>query len=440
MSVDVTYDSTDPNSIETYAKQLLNRSLRDVLDDVPEDKYQGKGKLGQMLEEFFFHYTPNAVSEPDFNEAGVELKATPLKRTSKGLVSKERLVLNIINYMEEHKKQFETSSFWTKNKLLLLMFYLYEKEKLELDYIFKIIRLWEFPDRDLKIIRDDWEKIVEKIRRGKAHEISEGDTLYLGACTKGSTKETTRPQPYSQMRAMQRAFSLKSSYLNYIIMQSLPGSEPVIKNLNAYKKGESFEDLVIRKFSRYYGMSDEELIEKLGIRKISAKQKFYIITKAILGVEGEKIEEFEKGDVEPKTIRLQRSGSLKESMSFAQIKFKEIINETWEDSFWHETLIKRFFFVIFQEDDNGDYRLKKVMFWTMPISDLLIAKKFWLDTQKKIKKGIYDNFIRISDNMICHVRPKGMDSHDLMETPQGTMEKKKCYWLNSKYILEQISS
>lgn len=30
------------------------------------------------------------------------------------------------------------------------------------------------------------------------------------------------------------------------------------------------------------------------------------------------------------------------------------------------------------------------------------------------------------------------DSKDLMTTPQGTREKKKCYWLNRKYVLSEI--
>ena len=50
-----------------------------------------------------------------------------------------------------------------------------------------------------------------------------------------------------------------------------------------------------------------------------------------------------------------------------------------------------------------------------------------------------DNFWKLKDHKICHVRPKGIDSSDLMQTPQGTLEKKKCYWLNSRYILNEIT-
>ena len=44
-------------------------------------------------------------------------------------MTKERLVLNIVNYLDEYKTDFENSSFWKKNKNLLIMFYLYDFDK-----------------------------------------------------------------------------------------------------------------------------------------------------------------------------------------------------------------------------------------------------------------------------------------------------------------------
>lgn len=75
----------------------------------------------------------------------------------------------------------------------------------------------------------------------------------------------------------------------------------------------------------------------------------------------------------------------------------------------------------------------------MPYYDLLVAEEFWEDTKKKIINGNYNQFWKLKDHRIFHVRPKGVNAKDLMETPQGTLEKKKSYWLNSRYILKQIS-
>ncbi|GGH00185.1 DNA mismatch repair protein MutH [Parapedobacter pyrenivorans] len=475
MAPPLPYNPADPQSIHRYAQGLLKKSLRQVLGDDAEQAaaaMKGKGDFGQLVEKLYFLYEPNSKAEPDFPKAGVELKTTPLKKIGRGMVSKERLVFNIINYEEEYEHVFRTSSFWRKNQHLLLLFYLHEAGVLNVDYVFEIIRLWRFPVTDLKIIKDDWEKIVTKIRQGRAHELSEGDTLYLGACTKGANKESLRKQPFSAEPAMQRAFSLKSKYLNFIVEQTRQGIEntidekeyervlaegdgfadstggydrirlgevePVVKSIEDYAPGQTFEELVIARFQPYIGMSEDELVQTLGLEHSAAKSRYYLIAKAVMGVSNKKIEEFEKGDVAMKTIRLERSGTLKESMSFAQIQYKEIIHETWEDSYWYNTLTKRFFFVVFKRDATNTLRLQSVKFWTMPPEDLEVARQFWEDTKAKIEADDYTHFIRISDDMICHVRPKGTDSHDLMETPTDRMEKKKCYWLNASYIRRVI--
>lgn len=439
----MTYDRKDAESIHRFARRLLNRSVRELtgIDDKVANTYTGKGAFGRLIEEQYFKYKANSTPGPDFVEAGLELKTTPLKQIKKGLVSKERLVFNMIDYNTEYTKTFKTSSFWIKNNLLLLMFYFWEAEKNRLDYIFKIIRLWKFPEEDLKIIEDDWTIIKQKILDGKAHEISEGDTLYLGACTKGINNSQLRQQPNSRIMAKPRAYSLKSKYLNFIIEASLQeDAEAAIKDMSEYREGETFEEWVIRKFKSFYGKSEDEISKELGIELSNAKHKGYLISKAILGVEKEKIEEFEKADIALKTVRFETTGVLKESMSFPQIKYREIVNEDWEESFWYETLTRRFFFVIFQKDNKGELRLKEVKFWTMPVSDLEIAREFWEDTKQKIIDDDYRHFIKISDNRICHVRPKGVDGRDLMLTPSGRKEKKKCYWLNASYIKKVVTS
>lgn len=443
------YDRSDPRDIERHALQLLNKSLRDVLGDV-EVTYRGKGKLGQVLEDLYFQYAPNSNPEPDFKEAGVELKTTPLKISGGKMVSKERLVFNMIDYHDEHSRTFATSNFWNKNSLLLLMFYLHESEQLSIDHLFKIIRLWRIPLSDLKIIKDDWEKIVGKIKAGLAHEISEGDTFYLGACTKGTTAQLSmRTQPFSDEKARGRAFSLKSKYINSIIEESLSGNFALAEIDEAYnrilssddlEREESFEEIIIGRFEAHYGKTEKKLKEEFGLEyEPSAKSRFFHLAKAIMGVKGYRIEEFEKAEVIMKTIRLEQGGILKESMSFAQIKYTEIVNEEWEDSYLFNTFTKRFFFVVFQKNESGELVLSKVKFWTMANADLELAHQYWSDTQAKIQAGEYERLLKSSEHPICHVRPKAVNSRDLMKTPQGTLEKKKSYWLNRQYILSVIN-
>ena len=63
----------------------------------------------------------------------------------------------------------------------------------------------------MKIIEHDFNVIKDKICAGKAHELSEGDTLYLGAATKAATSEDRREQPFSDELAKPRAFAFKNS-------------------------------------------------------------------------------------------------------------------------------------------------------------------------------------------------------------------------------------
>ena len=83
------YDPADAASIFAFSKGLLHKTLAEavtLLDSTikPEDIVsKGKGGLGQMVEKFYYGYEPNSCPDADFQEAGVELKTTPLKRNVK---------------------------------------------------------------------------------------------------------------------------------------------------------------------------------------------------------------------------------------------------------------------------------------------------------------------------------------------------------------------
>jgi DNA mismatch repair protein MutH len=130
MAVRPPYDPASPSSIERYAKRLVDRTLREMLaEEIASYGYQtGKGRFGDIVERSYFGINPGNISAPDFTEAGVELKTTPLKRVGKKLRAKERLVLQMIDYMAVHRESWETSSFLEKNSLLLLLFYLWERD------------------------------------------------------------------------------------------------------------------------------------------------------------------------------------------------------------------------------------------------------------------------------------------------------------------------
>lgn len=460
------YDITSVQSILDYGEKLLGHSLRELH---PEAKiFNGKGGLGSSVEYYHYDYEPNSESRPDFPEAGIELKCTPLKLLGDGSMgAKERLVLNIINYIEEAGKSFETSSFWNKNKLLLLMFYLHESGLDPVDMLFKLVRTWTFPEEDLKIIKDDWSKIHSMILAGKADELSEGLTFYLAACMKGSKAgENMRKQPFSEKLAQQRAYSLKSGYINKILLSSYLdanlrqqlnisskrllalqkkySAENVVKSVKSYQRGETFEELIERRMKPYYGKTVAQITKKLNVELNPFSKDFaYHVCRAILGVKSKKIQEFENAGVSLKTIALEANRDyIVESMSFPYIRFVDIVNQEWEESDWYNLLSSKFFFVVFRKSNSGEklnMTLEKVFFWNMPRTDLDVAKELWDDTKQKVINGDYDNFITTKSHPICHVRPHGTKGQKV-DTPQGKRVQPKCFWLNNNYILDIVKT
>ena len=454
------YNPKDKKSVLDYAKQLKGKTLREVCNsDILKHKYSGKGNFGQVLEKFYFGYEPNSKAEADFFEAGMELKSTPLKRLKNGEYrSKERLVLNIINYLEVVNQQFETSDFWKKNGTLLLIFYLHQANYDLLDYVIKLVDAWNYPTTDLEIIKKDWRLIKQKIEDGKAHELSEGDTFYLGACTKGANASSTRNQPFSNVPAKQRAYSLKQGYVNHIIASISTGAIGIYGKLIpsvAVAKRQTIEEIVISKFKPYYNKTVKQILKKTGVKINTTAKSFYAnLTKAILGIELDKeIEEFEKAEIIVKTVRLKENNLPKEDISFSNFKYQEIINEEWDESNFKDILEHKFLFVFFQFE-NAELVLRKVKFWNMPYADILEAEKVWERTKsivqkgkivREVKNGIrYTNFPNKTFNPVSHVRPHATNAADTYPLP--TKDKltkakeytKHCFWLNNTYVRDEI--
>jgi DNA mismatch repair protein MutH len=456
-------DITSADSIIGFAKQLKNQSLRQACGvEIEKHGYGGKGNFGQVLEKFYFGYQPNSDAEPDFKEAGIELKSSPLKTLKNGeFRSKERLVLNIINYLEVPKEEFEKSSFWKKNAHLLLVFYLHDKELDLLDYCIKLVDGWQYPSEDLKIIKQDWDFINKKIKDGKAHELSEGDTFYLGACTKGSTAlKSFRKQPFNKEKAKQRAYSLKQGYVNHIIANIAQEESAVygkiIDNPEILEKARSIEEVVILKFHPFYGKTAVQIEQELGLElNQKAKSYFANLTIAILGLElGQKIEEFEKASIQVKTIRLKENNLPKEDISFPTFEYRELVETDWEDSDFKNILESKFFFVFYQFEGEN-LILRKVLFWNMPHSDILEAKNVWEKMIKIVLKGRIVKevtekgvrktyFPKKSENKVSHVRPHAQNTADTYELPVAdkmtglTEFTKHCFWLNASYVRDEI--
>lgn len=466
------YDKTDINSIFNYSKRLLGYSLLEVVgeDAIMSSRLQGQGKGGleQMLEELFFQYPVNSDPGPDFKEAGVELKGTGLKKLQSGeLQIKERLVCDMIDYEAVVRQSFEESLFFIKCRIMLIMFYLYEKgvNKWDLKFIYSV--LWKLPKNDLIIIKHDFETIVNKIKRGEAHLLSEGDTEYLGACRKGQKGDKPRKQPFNDIPAPKRAFSLKASYMRTILAFVKESGQDAVSNYNFEQNNniissneletKSFEDIIIERFKPFLGLSYLEICDKLGIKPSKAKNRTAIVSNIIARGVNENVkdinssEEFLKSGIRLKTLSSFSNGRIKEDTSFENIDYDEIFNnDSWIDSRLYEIFTGRFFFVHFQQPDGENQKqydidklqLKNVFFWTMPASDIDIAEDYWNNIRTCVLKNTISPKYFWNKRMHnkFHVRPKGRNMNDLAHNPNGGWARKYCYWFNSEYVTSIINN
>ncbi|WP_215114697.1 Sau3AI family type II restriction endonuclease [Exiguobacterium sp. s70] len=423
---------------------------------------RSKGALGHVIEESHFGYPINSDARPDFEELGIELKVTPFKKNKNGTYSsKERLVLNMIDYHNEHEYSFETSSFLSKATSMLIMLYQYEPNIPIDDYRIYKAFLNEFSEEDLDVMRQDWETIVAKIKRGEAHLISEADTMYLSACTKGANGSVVRSQPFSEQPAKPRAFSLKASYMSGLVRQYLtPELMESIANHGELKE-MSIEELLEAKLAPHYGKTVLELCEETSIPyNPGNKAMIPRVMAQLLGVRKtdlSSIEEFAKANIKFKTIAREPDGKIREHMSFGKVDFDDLSRDEWEESDLYDTFAEqKYLFLVFRY--NEEYvpkqkripRFEGIRLWNMPLETVDgELKSMWLEAKHIVHTGVKltpsgkrvkNNLPGPKFNQVAHVRSKGADGQDKVKLPDGQWITKQSFWLDRNYIQQILDA
>ena len=491
MDYTVEYDKNDPISIETYSQRIIGKTFQQVLDSDDSDDIENKankGDLGQLVERHHFHYKCNNDSNPDFVEAGVELKVTPFKRNNDGTYSaKERLVLTKINYNDIVHEPFYDSHMWRKAKLILLIYYLYQKDvKKKYDYQIKHSKLYTPPEEDILIIRKDYEIIVEKVKSGRAHELSERDTMYLSACTKGAKSTDRTSQPYSDILAKPRAFAYKTSYMTYVLnMFVIPGRDTYIPFAdNKELVNGTVEDAIIRRLSAYEGMYENQILSKLHLElNPRDKGKDSVMICNMLGVRSTRIEEFAKAGIVIKVVKYRKNKGDNQEFRLEDFKFKTLDEEKFDDEVLDEETLepigweyselydylknRKYLLAVFWEDNKGNI-FKGCQLWGMPDKDVEIVHSVWKELKAIVRRGVRlqkkkvggkyiveNNLPGISHNGIFHIRPHANQSYYILSDgstvgsgrlgdtdilPDGQRMTKQAYWLNRSYIDSQIDA
>jgi DNA mismatch repair protein MutH len=237
-----------------------------------------------------------------------------------------------------------------------------------------------------------------------------------------------------------------------------------VDDLDKQQYIESVQQKLNEKFNKYIGLSFTNLARAVGINPDTLKSKLSTVK---LVKQLKEFEDFNEGElilvgfiesVSLKTIRLKSDGKPKESMSFEQVKFNELVKETWETSKLRKKfLYTTFLFVVFEyggKDTSLDENLyfRGFYIWQMPLETLdYDVKMVWETTKRLVQNGLEvvevkqgnkivqtNNLPGIRFNKVAHIRPKANDASDKVFLPNGLSITKQAYWLNAEYIGEVV--
>lgn len=409
------YDDSDIESIYKYAQKVVGVEFADILKAFQESTYKtyqdyinqtpsttpdkkissaSKGQYGTGIEKYYFGIPTNSSTEPDFNKVGVELKVTPFKVNKDEKISaKERLVLGNINYMNENLDDFYKSHAWKKGGAILLLPYHFIKNQDILKNKIAKVHLLKILEEDLPTIISDYQKIAQKIKEGRAHELSERDGMYLSTSRKGAGKDKDRTtQPYGPELANRRAWSLKSSYMTTLLRTKVFSQEEQESIARAAQDtSKPFTQIIEEKLLQYRGQSEKKLCKEFDVN-FNAKGRNSTLVRKILGLSTDidSTAEFKKANMNIRAIRVDKNGLPKEDSPFKNYRFIELANEKeWEEShIYTEIFSRKFMFVVFRENESGDFCLDQIKFWGFPEPLEPELMRVWQETKEIINRGV----------------------------------------------------
>jgi len=470
------YDHTDEESIMARARMLKGKTIGYVEQHSPFDKVdinsKDKGKIGNFVQKNWFGIPVNSSPEPDFEEAGIELKACPIiYKKTKGLETDQRTKICVINYMTLYKENWENSH--AKKKLNKVLFVFHERKETYEDMFDKKIldvALWELSNEvQIQVIKNDWQKAFEMNFNGESDDLTE--TLFTILSTSGATGGRTIngvkyqvEQPVKKYKdyAKLRAFSLKKDFTNQFWQEHRkPNSFESILDSLKLTNFENYESDLIHAISHYEGKTMGEIANIFNTIIPGGKAAVPSIIKLAIGFKSvkSKIKEFEQLGILVKTFPVRTSDMRPwEAVSFPSIKIKEFTKEDWDESTFLSQ-IGKILFVPFSAEKSDtkakDKKLYKPFFWSPNSDEITLIKHEW-ETYKaqaskklnifkkpgKYKKGykeIINNLSNESETKIIHIRPHGRDSDDRDEDNYGTSVVKQSFWLNKGFLQKLLN-
>jgi DNA mismatch repair protein MutH len=410
---------------------------------VATEMARGKGEVGRAIETFF-GIPANPIADADFPAAGVELKVVPLVRSGNNYHVKERTVISMIDYKALVLETWATAH--VRQKLhILFVFFEHLPGRPKSDFPVRKVLLWKPEGQVADLIREDWYRVLRKVKDGQAHELSEADGRIMGPCTKGVDSAHLRRQPFNSTLAKSRAFALKPPFTLSLYLEAtgrLGQVESLITNLRL-RRLDMFEDQLLDRVRPHIGRTIGELGNRLGVPRSARKDYAAQVVRRLFGARSyrSKIKEFEESGLTLRITRVAPDGLPYEHLSFPAFRYSELLEETWDDS----DLLSRIEYMLLvpvlgteRDTPQADCRLGEPIFWRPTMEELETVQQEWEMFRNEIRRGKARDLTPASRTSIIHVRPHSRDAQDTDEAPLVGQIVKKSFWLNRGFVAEIV--
>jgi DNA mismatch repair protein MutH len=403
-----------------------------------------KGSVGAIIEAFF-GISSDGASRPDFATAGIELKVVPVViRKGAEPRSKERTSVSMIDFHRLAKEEWDGASVKPKIASILFVFYQHDFGKDRLTWPVLGLRLWH-PLIDVSLeqtIRNDWTRVRDRVRRGEAHLLSEGDSEILGAATKGpgGADSVVSPNTDPPMQARRRAWALKPSLTSTLYRELLKGEAAFSRlALQDAKSGISLDELILSGLKDFEGRRLDAVGREMGFSPGDGKSGSAMLVRKVLGMSDVKkpIRELEATGLTTRILSVSPSGRPYEATSFPAFDHFELLEEEWEDSDLRSRLERILFIPLIRstrKSRQSEARFGRFFVWVPDDKTLESIRVEWEMFREQIRNGSADLLPSASSTRFIHVRPHGRDSDDRVWAPNGSGGRKKVqkqsFWLN----------
>lgn len=413
-----------------YSNNLVGKKIKDIVGKDYKNDQKNKGKVGHVIEKYYFGMKLNNKSSADFEELGIELKTTPLKLIKKGLSQKERIVLTKLDLEDLiENSELKNSKKWKKIENMLIIWYLHNDDFFERE-IMKVKYIDLSDERYYEELNIDWKIMHDLAKNGMAHKLSESLNQTISSARKGESNAKDKPQtqrlnPLETFKP--RALTLKRNFVNNIYNE-----------VNFNRKIMNFSDILNKKIKN---VSFENIInDKKIIINEESKSKAVHLVNAQFDINnkstysGLKKYVSENYNENPTFHTIQ----LRENL-LPSIKVKEhfklnsqpwsFVDTPWENTKFSEMLENPFIFIIYS-------------------SRKFIAAIEYIFKQEEIDT-IQNNFYEYIDAYnnggmkklntktnigMTHFRPWGANKADTINTNSEKNVPKYAIWINSNYI------